>query len=185
MPVLRRCACGGTRDAGGECGACRARRLARMGAGAGRSVAPPAVHDVLRSAGAPLAAPVRGEMEQRLGHDFSHVRVHTDAQAAASARAVDAHAWTVGGHVAFGAGAYAPGTSAGRQLLAHELTHRVQRAGVAAARGARIEVGAADDPSERAAAAGAARATDTAPMLRREPVYPDATCDNVKDNITR
>ena len=188
MPVLRRCACGGTRDAGGECSACRARRLQRMGAGAGTgtgAVAPPAVHDVLRSPGAALAPPVRADMEQRLGHDFSHVRIHTDAQAATAARAVDAHAWAVGPHVAFGAGAYAPTTTAGRELLAHELTHTAQQAGVPAAPGTQLPVGATDDPAERAAADGAARATETAPTLRREPLYPDATCDNVKANITR
>jgi hypothetical protein len=180
MPLLRRCACGGTRDAGGECSACRARRLQRMGAGAAPGIAPPVVHDVLRSPGTPLAAPVRSEMEQRLGHDFSRVRVHTDAQAAASARAVDAHAYAVGPHIAFGAGTYAPATSAGKQLLAHELTHTVQQADVTAAPGSPLPIGAANDPAERGATAA-----ERAPTLRREPVYPDGTCDNVKGNITR
>jgi len=61
------------------------------------------------------------------GYDFSHVRVHTDAQATQSARAVSARAYTVGRDIVFGAGEYAPTTSAGRQLLAHELTHVVQQ----------------------------------------------------------
>jgi len=66
--------------------------------------------------------------------DFSRVRVHTDTTAAESARAVDALAYTVGEHVVFGAGQYAPGTSAGRALLAHELVHVMQQSGGAAAR---------------------------------------------------
>jgi hypothetical protein len=61
--------------------------------------------------------------------DLADVRVHTDARAAASARAVDAEAYTVGRHVVFGAGAYAPHTARGRALLAHELTHAVQAGG--------------------------------------------------------
>jgi len=63
------------------------------------------------------------------GHDLSRVRVHTDARAAESARAMNALAYTVGQHVVFGAGQYAPGTVAGRKLLAHELTHVIQQAG--------------------------------------------------------
>src|SRR5215204_5149289 len=65
-------------------------------------VAPPIVHDVLRSPGRPLDHAARAEMEPRFGHDFSRVRVHTDAWAAESARAVDALAYTVGRDVVFG-----------------------------------------------------------------------------------
>ena len=65
-----------------------------------------------------------------VGPDFSRVRVHTDSRAAESARAVNALAYTVGDHVVFGAGQYAPGTSAGRGLLAHELTHVTQQSAV-------------------------------------------------------
>jgi hypothetical protein len=68
-------------------------------------------------------------MEQRFGHDFSQVRVHTDAQAARSTRAVDALAYTVGQNIVFGAGQYAPATAMGRKLLAHELTHVLQQTG--------------------------------------------------------
>jgi hypothetical protein len=66
-------------------------------------------------------------MEPRFGHDFSEVRVHTDASAARSAEAVNALAYTVGQNVVFGAGRYAPLTVAGRRLLAHELMHTVQQ----------------------------------------------------------
>src|SRR5512143_3677565 len=69
---------------------------------------PSIVHDVLRSPGRPLDANTRAFMEPRFGHDFSGVRVHTDAQAAESARAVNALAYTGGGDVELGAGQYAP-----------------------------------------------------------------------------
>jgi hypothetical protein len=85
------------------------------------------VHDVLRSPGDPLDASTRDFMESRFHHDFSRVRVHADAAAAASARSVNSLAYTVGDHLVFGAGQYAPGTLAGKRLLAHELTHAVQQ----------------------------------------------------------
>ena len=91
--------------------------------------APPIVHDVLNSAGRPLDAATRQFMEPRFGHDFSNVRIHTGSQAAESARAVNALAYTVGHNVVFGSGQYAPATQAGRQLLAHELAHAVQQEG--------------------------------------------------------
>src|SRR5215207_8793318 len=91
------------------------------------STIPPIVHEVLRVPGQPLDAGTRAFMEPRFGHDFSRVRVHTDAWAAESARAVDALAYTVGRDVVFGAGQHAPGTVAGTRLLAHELTHVVQQ----------------------------------------------------------
>jgi hypothetical protein len=65
-------------------------------------------------------------------HDFSMVRIHHDSRAAASADEVNARAYTVGPDIVFGRGQYAPGTAAGRRLLAHELTHVAQqRAGSA------------------------------------------------------
>ena len=94
---------------------------------AGPVTSPPIVHDVLRSPGQPLALETRASMEHSFGHDFSRVRVHTHAKAAESARAVNARAFTVGRDVVFGAGQYAPGTSEGRRLMAHELAHVVQQ----------------------------------------------------------
>lgn len=82
---------------------------------------------VVGSGGSSLDEGVRGEMEARLGHDFSDVRVHTGAEADASARSVSAHAYTVGSSIVFQRGAYDPGTPAGKTLLAHELTHVVQQ----------------------------------------------------------
>ncbi|HKP73337.1 MAG TPA: DUF4157 domain-containing protein, partial [Pyrinomonadaceae bacterium] len=88
------------------------------------SVVQPAIES-----GQPLDAPTRAFMESGFGHDFSSVRVHADARAAESAHALDAHAYTVGRDVVFGAGKYAPATPEGRRLLAHELAHVVQQGG--------------------------------------------------------
>ncbi len=87
------------------------------------------VQNVLASPGRPLDVSTRDFFATRFGHDFGDVRVHDDATAAASARGVQALAYTVGKDVVFGAGQYSPGTSAGRHLLAHELTHVVQQRG--------------------------------------------------------
>jgi hypothetical protein len=81
----------------------------------------------LQGGGQPLPEATRAFMEPRFGHDFSRVRVHTDARAAESARAVNALAYTFGRDLVFSAGQYTPGTSAGKRLLAHELTHVVQQ----------------------------------------------------------
>ncbi|HST57093.1 MAG TPA: DUF4157 domain-containing protein [Longimicrobium sp.] len=152
-PVLRRsCACGGATGPSGECESCRKKRLQRAASSAGPAVAPPIVHDVLRSAGAPLDAGTRAQMEPRFRHSFADVRVHADSTAAESARAVGAHAYAVGPHVVFGAGRYAPGSAEGRRLIAHELAHVVQQRGSASASiQPKLEVGAADHPAEREA----------------------------------
>ncbi|WP_321963643.1 DUF4157 domain-containing protein [Paraburkholderia sp. J7] len=78
----------------------------------------------LKTGGRPLDSATRAYMEPRFGHDFSGVRVHTDAQAA---RASGAHALTAGEHIAFAPGHYLPDTPAGRGLVAHELAHVVQQ----------------------------------------------------------
>lgn len=74
--------------------------------------------------GHPRSASDIAFFEPRLGRDLSQVRIHTDKQAA---QAVNARAFTVGNDIVFGVGQYAPGTTAGRQMLAHELTHVVQQ----------------------------------------------------------
>lgn len=91
--------------------------------------APAAVHEALDSPGRPLDAQTRSFMESRFGHDFGRVRVHTDDRAAESASAVGASAYTVGSDVVFARGSYAPSTTEGRRLLAHELTHVLQQSG--------------------------------------------------------
>jgi len=92
------------------------------------------VDATLRQTGRPLDAATRAFFEPRFGVDFGSVRVHTDAQAAASARGVSALAYTVGRDVVFNTGQYAPHSESGRRLLAHELTHVVQQSGTDANR---------------------------------------------------
>ena len=91
--------------------------------------APASVDRVLSSSGNPLDPTLRHDMEQRFGHDFSNVRVHSDAAASLSAQDVNAQAYTVGRHLVFGAGRYTPATRQGQRLLAHELTHVLQQTG--------------------------------------------------------
>jgi hypothetical protein len=100
----------------------RAAMGAGPSAGLGLAEAPPIVQEVLQSPGQPLDPATRAEMESRFGHDFSRVRVHTDARAAASARVVNALAYTVGRDVVFGEGRVGEDG-----LLAHELVHVVQQ----------------------------------------------------------
>ena len=88
---------------------------------------PEIVDDVLNTPGQPLDSSTRAMMEPRFDRDFGDVRVHTDTTAAQSARAVNAHAYTVGQDVVFGSGQYQPQTDEGAHLLAHELTHVVQQ----------------------------------------------------------
>jgi hypothetical protein len=79
--------------------------------------------------GQPLAGDVRGRMESAFGASFSHVRTHTDATAGAASGRVNARAFTVGNHIAFGRGEYQPGTMLGDALIAHELAHTMQQQG--------------------------------------------------------
>jgi peptidoglycan hydrolase-like protein with peptidoglycan-binding domain len=151
--LQRKCACGGAGGPAGECAECRKKKAGvqrrALGRGGG-ATASPIIHDVLASPGRPLDAGTRRFMEPRFGHDFSRVRVHTDARAAKSARAVSALAYTVGQHVVFGAGQYTPDTSPGRTLIAHELVHAVQQGPHGAVQRV-AEVGPADDAYEREA----------------------------------
>ena len=87
----------------------------------------PLMTEVLRSTGQPLDQSTRSLMQSQFGHDFTRVRVHADDRAAESANSISARAYTVGDHIVFGAGEYEPGSSRGRQLIAHELTHVVQQ----------------------------------------------------------
>lgn len=128
--LQRKCACDNHTMAGGECTMCanKKQKLQRHGTNeSGISEVPPIVHDVLHSPGQSLDHETRAFMEPRFGHNFSHVRIHTDAQAAKSAHSINALAYTVGHNVVFGAGQYAAGTSVGRKLLAHELSHVIQQ----------------------------------------------------------
>jgi hypothetical protein len=82
-----------------------------------------------RHGGSPLPAELRSYFEPRFGQDFNEVRVHVGPDPAAGARAVQARAYTIGNEIVFGAGEFAPATSEGKRLLAHELAHTMQQAG--------------------------------------------------------
>jgi hypothetical protein len=135
---------------------------------------PSIVYDVLQSSGRPLDAETRAVMEPRLGYDFSHARVHTDERAAASARAVNALAYTVGSDVVFSAGQFDPQTRAGQQLLAHELTHVKQQAHTPPSEN--LKIGPAHDAQEQQAerAANPQPAEPalriSTPLVQRQPV---------------
>lgn len=107
--------------------------------------------------GQPLDPATRGFFEPRFGVDLGGVRVHQDAWAAQSALAFGAHAYTVGRHMVFGRGRYAPSSVAGRKLVAHELTHALQQARSAA------------DPAALRRSRPAARGIggDAAPLVER------------------
>lgn len=98
-----------------------------------------------------LDASTRSGVEERLGHDFRHVRIHADAEAARSARAIHAQAYTLGRHVVMGEGRYQPHTSSGMQLLIHELTHVVQQGNPAADTGPARAISEHHDSPEREA----------------------------------
>ncbi|HEY6411186.1 MAG TPA: DUF4157 domain-containing protein [Ktedonobacteraceae bacterium] len=100
----------------------------RANASADISSVPPTVQAVLNNGGGqPLDTTTRAFMDSRFVHDFSKVRVHSGTQAEKSAASVHALAYTVGRDIVFGTGQYAPETTEGRRLLAHELTHVVQQ----------------------------------------------------------
>jgi len=82
-----------------------------------------------RGGGHGLDTGVRRQMESSLGADFSGVRIHTDQRADSLNRALSARAFTTGHDIFFREGAYQPGGSIGRELIAHELTHVVQQNG--------------------------------------------------------
>ena len=148
---------------------------------------PPIVRSVLKSGrGQPLDPATRAFMESRFGYDFGHVRVHTGPQAAESARAVGAMAYTVGHHLVFAPGQHAPGILQGRLLLAHELAHVIQqsrggptpaldptasyeRTAVQAAQ--TVSTGQAVQRVQGATAVGLARQEDPAAMFRLRDLF--------------
>jgi Domain of unknown function (DUF4157)/Bacterial toxin 4 len=101
--------------------------IARMLGGADAREPMRVAHDALATPSRPLDAMTLRAMETQFGYDFSAVRVHDDAPAAATAAEIDAAAFTVGQDIVFGAGRYAPATAEGRELLAHELAHTIQQ----------------------------------------------------------
>ena len=101
----------------------------RHAAGEERGAAP-IVGKVLHAPGVALDAATRAAMELPFRWDFSQVRVHAGSEAGRSAEAVHAAAYTAGRHIVFAPGEYAPHTTRGQKLLAHELAHVVQQGGM-------------------------------------------------------
>ncbi|MBD3922422.1 DUF4157 domain-containing protein [Paenibacillus sp. PR3] len=81
----------------------------------------------LRGGGTPMPSSLRSYFEPRFGQDFGRVRLHTDGRAGGLAQSIGARAFTIGGDIAFAPGQYAPESSEGKRLIAHELTHVVQQ----------------------------------------------------------
>jgi len=150
-----KCTCGGTPGPTGECAQCRARRLEQE-----------SVQQTLQAPARPLDAAARGQFERAWGHDFSAVRIHADEDAARSAEAVGAHAYTVGRDVVFARGRYEPGSERGHRLLAHELTHvRQQQGAPADGSVALLRDAAAENEADRAPATVTRH---VAPALQRQ-----------------
>lgn len=193
--LQRKCACGQHTPGGAECDECKKEgaMLQRKFLGmAGGPEAPPIVGEVLRTPGRPLDPATRAFFEPRFGQDFSHVRIHADAWAAESARAVNAHAYTVGSHIFMGPQQPAPESQAGRFLLAHELTHVVQQSTSPHVWEDRLLIGPPDDVHEREADGIAQRISGPASMwVHRSTAAPRVQrliCDeilNAKENETR
>ena len=114
---------------GGSCGNEAIRRQpGESAAGTARHAMPPALEHRVRhltTGGEVLSPSLRAFFEPRLGRDLSQVRVHHDAAAQSAASAIRARAFTLGGHVGFGAGQWSPESRSGQHLLAHELAHVV------------------------------------------------------------
>jgi Domain of unknown function (DUF4157) len=186
IALQRKCACGGSQESEGECAECKAkreaalqRRAAHANAFPAATTAPPIVHAVLSSPGQPLDAGTRAFMEPPFGHDFSQVRVHTDAKAAESARAVNALAYTVGRDMVFETGQYAPLTGEGKRLLAHELTHVLQQSNVALQ--SKLHIGEPGDEYEQEAD----RISDSVMKGGVAQVQPDALTSPIGPSIQR
>ena len=111
----------------------------------------------IRRGGQPLSNAERAFFEPRFARDFRQVRIHTDGEAAAVSRAMNARAFTIGKDVVFGAGQYVPGSATTQQLLAHELTHTVQQ--------------------------GSARELSHSEVVQRQVI--DASCDVPRHNAIR
>jgi hypothetical protein len=144
-------------------------------------IAPPIVHRVIGSSSRPLDHGSRNRFAPYFGSGLDAVRVHADSEAAASARAVRADAYTVGRHIVFGAGKYDPGTASGDGLIAHELAHVAQQRGQDPGP-SHLSVAEADSVAEQEAdrAAGVALSgsrptglTNSGPSLCRLPAQTD------------
>jgi len=128
------------------------RVLAQARTDEGKASAAPEVEQAIQGArggGQALDSGVRAQMEPAFGADFGGVRVHADAGANALNQSLNARAFTTGQDIFFRQGAYNPGSSSGRELVAHELTHVVQQNGAQVQR--KLTVGQPGDRYEQEA----------------------------------
>ena len=114
-----------------------------------------------RGSGSSLDGNVQAQMGEAMGHDFSGVNVHTDAESDSLNKSIGAKAFTTGNDIFFSEGSYQPGTSAGNELLAHELTHVVQQSGSSPS--GDLTLGPASDSYESEADSVASSVTTGAP----------------------
>jgi hypothetical protein len=89
--------------------------------------------ETTRGGGNPMTDGTKSFMENRIGSDFSNVKIHTGDYAAQMSTELNAQAFTVGNDIYFNSGKYAPGTNDGKRLLAHELTHVAQQSSIGGA----------------------------------------------------
>ncbi|GAB7186583.1 hypothetical protein ATKI12_6414 [Kitasatospora sp. Ki12] len=108
----------------------------------------PEPKEIVSGAGQPLDPGLRRELEARLGHDLSRVRVHTDRDSAALTELIGADAVAVGPDLFFGEGKYRPAGEDGRRLLTHELLHTVQAPNPLGALRAGRDLGAVSLPQD-------------------------------------
>lgn len=167
--LQRQCACGQHSTAGAECEECKKKNSGLLQRSASGVSTPSGdfslVHNVLHSPGHPLDSTTRRKMDCHFGEDFRNVRLHTDRQAAQSAAAVNALAYTVGRHIVFGDGAYSPGSESGARLLRHELVHTMQQKDSALKDGAAFTIDPADSPLETQAQAAQSDSAKPGPFM--------------------
>jgi hypothetical protein len=142
-----------------------------------------------KGAGLQLAPGVHNRMREHLGHDFSHVRIHTDAFARRASSSLEANAFTVRGDIFFGANMYAPDQPRGIWRLAHELTHTLQQHDTAASPTTQ-QIYGLENQAEYAATAkefrGGSQLQAAGPCILREPTFPRATtADDMEKEVRR
>lgn len=133
-----------------------------------------------RGGGQTLDSSVASQMSESMGHDFSDVKVHTDAGADTLNRQLSAKAFTTGSDIFFQQGAYQPSSSDGQHLLAHELTHVVQQSG--STPGGSLTLGPAHDNYEAEAdsVAHQAMSATSEATAQREAAHDDDDAEAVQ-----
>jgi hypothetical protein len=137
-------------------------------------------HDLLGRlhGGRSLDEQTRSLMESRFGESFADVRIHTGHHAGEAADSLAARAFTLRQDIVFAEGTFAPETTEGKRLLAHELAHVVQQR---RSEGPATSSGAA---TERDAREAARQVVGGAAAQVRERATPGAVqCDVIDENV--